>query len=657
MNPTGETDTANNSTSARPYRSHKIPACIRCRHRKVRCNIDTPGQPCRLCGERGVPCVIAEPGALQNAESPHDAPPRKRQRKSSPPRQPDTHRRHTMPAGDPWQQTSPTEGPLIVGPAVAEDVQILENYLSSRQKHSSRGSNTQTYRTVFSEPGDSIVYLSVPRRRKGLQLAQNPGRSQLEIIEHILGPSQNELLMLFFEHIHPYFPILDEQTFHALRKRTDEPLSPALLCEIFAIALPLWDRSDVLKSHPRPSVAYLWNMAVAALQEDFMAPSIATVYAALIDLCGRPIQSVMGNILTAGRTVALAYSLGLNRDPTSWSSSSPEEKSLRMRLWWGVLIHDYWSSFAHGTPPNVTKDRYDVPLPTISTLVGHDSREEGPDAGTESFRQLCILTEILGELLPIVYSLKPDWDTTSKVLRRSESQLDDWEAAIGTTFSIRAGNYAPAGYCSLWFGYLSVRLLVARLYLRAALFSSGPAVQESKAYRLASLRETAVTVIDFINSLTADNFREFWLPYSAHLLVSAATLLLRCSIECQDKTTQQACKSRLMTFKNTLQNASRHEGWDIADMCLERCSGPISRIARASTPRDQIERPIDPAVSNDSALGSAQQQHSEVPASESQGNIMDADLLSDMNFYIPADSLDFPWEQLWDVMEGPSDLT
>jgi len=562
-----------------------------------------------------------------------------------------------MPAGDPWQQTSPTEGPLIVGPAVAEDVQILENYLSSRQKHSSRGSNTQTYRTVFSEPGDSVVYLSVPRRRKGLQLAQNPGRSQLEIVEQILGPSQNELLMLFFEHIHPYFPILDEQTFHALRKRTDEPLSPALLCEIFAIALPLWDRSDVLKSHPRPSVAYLWNMAVAALQEDFMASSIATVYAALIDLCGRPIQSVMGNILTAGRTVALAYSLGLNRDPTSWSSSSPEEKSLRMRLWWGVLIHDYWSSFAHGTPPNVAKDRYDVPLPTISTLVGHDPREEGPDAGTDSFRHLCVLTEILGKLLPIVYSLKPDWDTASKILRRSESQLDDWEAAIRTTSSTRAGNSAPTGYCSLWFGYLSVRLLVARLYLRAALFSTGPAVQESKAYRLASLRETAVTVIDFVNSLTADNFREFWLTYSAHLLVSAATLLLRCSIECQDKVTQQACKARLMTFKNTLQNASRHEGWDIADMCLERCSGPISRIARASTPRDHVERPTDPAVSNDSALTPSQYQRLEMPASGSQSNVIDADLLSDMNFYIPADSLDFPWEQLWDVMEGPSDLT
>ena len=80
---------------------------------------------------------------------------------------------------------------------------------------------------------------------------------------------------------------------------------------------------------------------MSALQEDFMAPSSSTVHAALLDLVGRPIHGVIGNIVNAGRTVTLAHSLGLNRDPTSWKATE-HEKIVRIKLWWGVLIHDYW---------------------------------------------------------------------------------------------------------------------------------------------------------------------------------------------------------------------------------------------------------------------------------------------------------------------------
>ena len=41
---------------SRPYRSHKIPACERCRKRKARCTIDLPDQPCLLCRLQGGTC-------------------------------------------------------------------------------------------------------------------------------------------------------------------------------------------------------------------------------------------------------------------------------------------------------------------------------------------------------------------------------------------------------------------------------------------------------------------------------------------------------------------------------------------------------------------------------------------------------------------------
>lgn len=38
--------------TARPYRSHKYPACSRCHKRRSRCTIETPGSACLLCRSR-----------------------------------------------------------------------------------------------------------------------------------------------------------------------------------------------------------------------------------------------------------------------------------------------------------------------------------------------------------------------------------------------------------------------------------------------------------------------------------------------------------------------------------------------------------------------------------------------------------------------------
>ena len=113
------------------------------------------------------------------------------------------------------------------------------------------------------------------------------------------------------------------------------------MCDIYAVALPYWESHPILRQQPRPSAQFAWNQAVLALRDDFMAPSMTTVHAGLLDLLGRPIYHVTGNITNAGRIVSLAYSQGLHRDPTSWPANTVE-KSLRIRVWWAVLIHDHW---------------------------------------------------------------------------------------------------------------------------------------------------------------------------------------------------------------------------------------------------------------------------------------------------------------------------
>lgn len=134
---------------------------------------------------------------------------------------------------------------------------------------------------------------------------------------------------------------MKEDSFLQRYKGGRQDLPPALVCEVYSSALIYWDCSDVLRGHPRPDICFAWNQTVAALHEDFLAPSLSTVQAALLSLTGRPTSSITGNTINCGRTVALAHSLGLNRDPRHWRITD-EEKRLRVRLWWGVLVHDCW---------------------------------------------------------------------------------------------------------------------------------------------------------------------------------------------------------------------------------------------------------------------------------------------------------------------------
>lgn len=90
----------------------------------------------------------------------------------------------------------------------------------------------------------------------------------------------------------------------------------------------------------------MWNLTVSAMNDDFLSPNFSTILACILDLLGRPITSITYNAINVGRVVALSQSLGLNRNPTTWGLD-PRQKSLRIRTWWGILIHDQWCGSPH----------------------------------------------------------------------------------------------------------------------------------------------------------------------------------------------------------------------------------------------------------------------------------------------------------------------
>ncbi|KAH7394984.1 fungal-specific transcription factor domain-containing protein [Phaeosphaeria sp. MPI-PUGE-AT-0046c] len=632
---------------SRPYRSHRVPACDNCRNRKVRCVLDVPGQSCRCCRERTLACNYVSMTRVSSNE--RDQMPAKRQKNAH------WNLRKGIETSAVYSSQpflaipnmaapSPAESTVMMNPPMAEDIAILEQYLIHKSEQEQMSS--KPYSTISAAPDNPIIYLTVPRKRKGLNSSTDPGRSQKEIIEQILSPYAAEVRKLYFDYLHPCFPILDEDIFQGLWHRDSDRISSTLLCDIYASALSFWRRSSVLCQQPLPDANFIWNLAVTALQEDFSGPTISSLYAALLDMVGRPVGAVTGNIVNAGKVATLAQSLGLHRDPTSWKGTL-HEKKVRIRLWWGVVIHDHWSSIGHGTPPLINSKYYDVPLVTLDMLVTSDTSESYTQSAS-TFVQLCKLTHILGSILPLVYELQMDVQDIWRSLRKAECALDDWLLSLPPYIASQSSleTLGVNGSSNLWFAYLSLQLLLCRLDFKATL-KDGASTSTDRQYRLSRLRKASCRVITFIISLTDAQMQEFWLPYTSYLLVTAATILLRCVVECGDLPTKKSCIEDLVRFRDRLRRGSQNSGWDLADFCLERCDEPIQKFADAlqSLPREigaEEDGQIESVATHDGTP-----QHG--PDYDARS---DAFPLSDL--LLTGDSFEHPWEEVWNSFEWPT---
>jgi hypothetical protein len=85
---------------------------------------------------------------------------------------------------------------MIVGPVMAEDVQLIQDFISSQGRLQHQSPAERLYDTVSDNPRDPVLYLTVPRRRLGLSLNYRPGEKQREILEQILGPFIDEVIAL-----------------------------------------------------------------------------------------------------------------------------------------------------------------------------------------------------------------------------------------------------------------------------------------------------------------------------------------------------------------------------------------------------------------------------------------------------------------------------
>jgi hypothetical protein len=414
------------------------------------------------------------------------------------------------------------------------------------------------------------------------------------------------------------------------------------MCILYANGMLNWRTSDTLKLHPRPDSYYVWNKAISAVIEDFLSPNLTTCSAAILDQTGRPSVSIVNNVTLCGRNISLAQTFGLHRDPTKWQVSDYEKQS-RIRVWWGVLITDYWSSIAYGAPPHIAKGFYDVPIPTLESLVGGLGKVTAAQkCASTCFINLCALTELLGDILPLVHGLRVDPQELFRDVEQRKLELHE----LGSRIPEWLPHPNRPGSSNLWSFFLSAKLVLSRVALRAAVLLGDTNLEKT---RLAELRASSSDVLEFVLNLGESQFQDFWLPYATHMLVMAVMVSLRCTVEAHDAAIRNASFSRLQRVMDHIQQAYDNYDWDIAGYCLERCSSAVTKISsyaardhqRQPSPEPLEVHPVAVPVSGDMAPygGITAPPGLEAPNLE----------LSD--FFDP-NAFDFSWDALWDTTTG-----
>lgn len=135
-------------------------------------------------------------------------------------------------------------------------------------------------------------------------------------------------------------------------------------------------------------------------------------------------------------------------------------------------------------------------------------------------------------------------------------------------------------------------------------------------------------------------------PDTAYLLVSAATILLRCIVESSILQTKQVCMLKLKAFQKRLQTARDTSGWDLADFCLERCSLPIDQIATAMRATLPESRQQSSSTTENISDGAAAHPESGIVSIQNEALAYPSD------FMLPVDAWDIPWENMWDANSG-----
>lgn len=206
-----------------------------------------------------------------------------------------------------------------------------------------------------------------------------------DAIEAKVGRYGPLLVRLYFQHVHPTWPILMKATFlrqydsfsssHA--QETDSTLPCSLRGVVYALGSAFWKHDASTGDSPCPfQQSDLDSHCLDSLRREMIGPTAASLQACLLlQLLRAPegdsVESSTILALAAQATTA-AHLMGLHHDPETWRIPL-SEKIQRRKLWWATFVADAWSAQAYGTPHHIHADMYStLPVEMDDVLYDED---------------------------------------------------------------------------------------------------------------------------------------------------------------------------------------------------------------------------------------------------------------------------------------------
>lgn len=193
-----------------------------------------------------------------------------------------------------------------------------------------------------------------------------------EKIEAFVAPHTDVLVRLYFNFIHPAFPVLSKNRF--LREHCQNRLRiPASLRGlIYGLACPFWDRDKTLRSFPSLDQGEIFEHAHTALNRELDSPKLSTLQSCLLILHENPpltgTTESPRNWTLACQATSCAQSLGLHSDPSLWDI--PDwEKRLRKKLWWAAFVTDKFASLGYGSPSHIPRESFNTGDLTLEDIL------------------------------------------------------------------------------------------------------------------------------------------------------------------------------------------------------------------------------------------------------------------------------------------------
>ncbi|KAI1101705.1 fungal-specific transcription factor domain-containing protein [Jackrogersella minutella] len=507
--------------------------CESCLRSRIKCVIGDDDESCISCQAHGIPCSLNQSPqprkrklARDSTEESNGKRGRRRQRQAS--------LSSTTASTSLIEEMANFGGPTLLKRTLGLQEDRYSQYIGPTTDFEPSLINLSPFdpqdesllaRGTLRKVSDNDTFLLLPD-------STTPGHEHqyddVDEVQRLVAPYGRKLIDLYFEVVHPAFPIIQKNVFYEQYDRNYREFSPALLAAVYILAINWWDYSEDLSKSQRPNVREIERLIRSSLADAMWRPKLSTVQAGLL-LSQRPEGDQWA---PTAQLVAIAQELGLHLDCTHWKIP-PWEKGLRKRLAWALYMQDKWGALVHGRPSHIFSSNWVVQPLAPNDFPEAELDDQDPEEkmdierGRTLFVQMIYLTQVLAEILETFYTLEAMQNVSNAgaqgthlvlgMAKPIQLKLKEWYAALPTAIrmdsSFQSGSVASTRLSSI--GYLHLAYFATEITLHRRIIRSletdsqaiDPYVQH---ICRSAAKARLISAMDFVNRLTPQHLRSFW---------------------------------------------------------------------------------------------------------------------------------------------------